>query len=301
MNKEKTLEYIKQAIDLESSVVEQKEIINTYDEFSKARMPVLKLVEEKQCPMMTQDDRLSFGLCIFFGILSLVLFMPIIPVMLTEDSSEDMTVLWVIIVLCILAGICCLVYASSIKRRFHAAEQLWLKENEITQTSNRSRKYAYQENMEQWKASDVEARAYLAKPLKETQEALQKIYSVDVIYPKYHNLPALTSIYEYLLTGRCEELTGAHGAYNLYEDEVRKDKVISQLNSVIENLEDIKQQQYMLYEQVKGIQQNTRRIAAELQTIAGYTYYMAALTKLNTYYAGVAARNTQALAYRRLL
>lgn len=171
----------------------------------------------------------------------------------------------------------------------------------MTQTSNRSRKYAYQENMEQWKASDEEARAYFTKPLKETQEALQQIYSVDVIYPKYHNLPALTSIYEYLLTGRCEELTGAHGAYNLYEDEVRKDKVISQLNSVIENLEDIKQQQYMLYEQVKGIQQNTRRIAAELQTIAGYTYYMAALTKLNTYYAGVAARNTQALAYRRLL
>lgn len=68
MNKEETLKYLKQAIDLESSVIEQTKIINTYNEFSKERMPVLKLVEEKQCPMMTQDDRLSFGLCIFFGI-----------------------------------------------------------------------------------------------------------------------------------------------------------------------------------------------------------------------------------------
>ncbi len=68
MNKEKTLEYIKQAIDLESSIVEQTEIINAYIRFSKARMPVLKLIEEERGPMMTQDDRLSFGLCILFGI-----------------------------------------------------------------------------------------------------------------------------------------------------------------------------------------------------------------------------------------
>lgn len=47
MNKEETLKYIKQAIDLESSVVEQREIINTYDEFSKERMPVLKLKERE--------------------------------------------------------------------------------------------------------------------------------------------------------------------------------------------------------------------------------------------------------------
>ena len=300
MNKEETLKYIKQAIELESSVVEQTKISNVYIRFSKARMPVLKLAEEKQRPMMTQSDRKILGWRIFGGIVCLAMTMPVVLAALTGDMSLDITT-WLAELVFILLGIGLLVAATGIKRRFHAAEQLWMKEHEMTQTGNQARKDAYQENMEQWKASDEEARAYLAKPLKETQEALQQIYSVDVIYPKYHNLPALTSIYEYLLTGRCEELTGAHGAYNLYEDEVRKDKVISQLNSVIENLEDIKQQQYMLYEQVKGIQQNTRRIAAELQTIAGYTYYMAALTELNTYYAGVAARNAQALAYRRLL
>lgn len=47
MNKEETLKYIKQAIDLESSVVEQTKIINVYIRFSKARMPVLKLKEKE--------------------------------------------------------------------------------------------------------------------------------------------------------------------------------------------------------------------------------------------------------------
>ena len=87
------------------------------------------------------------------------------------------------------------------------------------------------------------------KHLKKSKALLSSFYNnKELIYPKYHNLPALTSIYEYLVTGRCDELTGPHGAYNLYEDEVRKDTVISQLNLVIDNLEKIKQNQYMLYQ-----------------------------------------------------
>lgn len=118
------------------------------------------------------------------------------------------------------------------------------------------------------------------------------MYKKDYIYEKYHNLPAMTSIYEYLLTGRCDELSGPHGAYNLYEDEVRKDTVISQLNTVIANLEQIKQNQYMLYQQVKTVQSELMQINNEIRQVKGYTVSIAQFTALNAYYAELTARNT---------
>lgn len=126
------------------------------------------------------------------------------------------------------------------------------------------------------------------------------MYDKGIIYRKYCTLPALTSIYEYFITGRCTELTGPHGAYNLYEDELRKDTVISQLNTVIENLEQIKQNQYLLYQQVKAIQENTSAIASELRQIKGYTVAIAQLTVLNAYYAALNERNTRITMYYHL-
>ena len=160
------------------------------------------------------------------------------------------------------------------------------KENE-----NRKEKFAY--NQKCWEDSCTKMRATLEKPLKETKENLEKVYAKNTIYPKYRNLPALTSIYEYYVTGRCEELSGPYGAYNLYEDEVRKDKIISQLNTVIANLEQIKQNQYKLYEQVCQIQSNTNRMVWELNAIKGYVIELTNLTALNTYYNGVTALNTR--------
>lgn len=95
-----------------------------------------------------------------------------------------------------------------------------------------------------------------------------------------------------MVTGRCDELKGPHGAYNLYEDEIRKDTVISQLNRVIENLEQIKQNQYMLYQQVRKISDNTEVIKHELDAIRGYTVKLTELSALNTYYSSLTAKNT---------
>lgn len=121
------------------------------------------------------------------------------------------------------------------------------------------------------------------------------------MYPKYQNLPALTSIYEYFITGRCEELTGPHGAYNMYEDEMRKDTVISQLSTVIANLEQIKQNQYMLYQQVKTIQKTASVIGNELAQIRGYTAALTELSAMNAYYNAVSARNSRIMTAYHLL
>lgn len=289
------LEYLKRAIALESSMVTQKQVIEDYDESSKRREPILELKEKMDTPSRP-DTSGNMIVIVLIGLFALLCIVKGIGRLL--HSSWGMAIFDLVLS----AALCYLIIIAKagekagnerIKRVEDANKQI--------KEENRATEERYQNALCEWKDSNEEAHEYFAKSLSETQEALDKLYSLDVIYPKYRTLPALTSIYEYLVTGRCEELSGAHGAYNLYEDEVRKDTVISQLNTVIENLEQIKQNQYMLYEQVKGIQQNTRAIAAELYQIKGYTACLTDLAALMAFYSGVAATNTSTLSYCRLL
>lgn len=88
------------------------------------------------------------------------------------------------------------------------------------------------------------------KNIKDTEEILQHLYEMGRFFPKYRNLVAVSQIYEYILSGRCTELGGFQGAYNLYEQETRMDIVIMQLDDIYEELEEIKENQYMLYDAI---------------------------------------------------
>ena len=84
-----------------------------------------------------------------------------------------------------------------------------------------------------------------------TTQCLNKFYNMDVVVPKYRYLIAISSFKDYLDEGRCYELSGHEGAYNLYNLEARLDKIITRLDAVISNLSEIKYNQYSLYQAVK--------------------------------------------------
>lgn len=311
------LEYLKHAINLETAILTQKRIIAEYEESSLKRKPELR---EKALPgpptreRVIRDEKGSLAVGIMGGGISLI-GIALLVLLFSGFTYGD----GLMIVIGGLGSFGCFWFVAKLiaetissnkedgkkeaeySRKYEEQLAEYKKERAEVEEYNKNSKKEYQNNLADWNTSDIQARDYLSAPLAETEETLKTLYALDVVYPKYHNLPALTSIYEYLITGRCEELAGAHGAYNLYEDEVRKDTVISQLNTVIENLEQIKQNQYMLYEQVVGIQQATRAIAVELYQIKGYTACLTELTALNTYYSGIAAANSTALAYCRSL
>lgn len=214
---------------------------------------------------------------------------------LMEFSAAEPS-FWPLIGMAILDGIILAIYLPEKKKweeKYSEQMDMYNEDCNLCRKENENRKEKFAYNQKCWEDSCTKMRATLEKPLKETKENLEKVYAKNTIYPKYRNLPALTSIYEYYVTGRCEELSGPYGAYNLYEDEVRKDKIISQLNTVIANLEQIKQNQYKLYEQVCQIQSNTNRMVWELNAIKGYVIELTNLTALNTYYNGVTALNTR--------
>ena len=82
----------------------------------------------------------------------------------------------------------------------------------------------------------------------------------------------VSSIYEYLCAGRCTTLEGHEGAYNILELEIRLDRIITQLDRVIENLEAIRANQYTLYSCLKEsnrkmdmLLREENRIAASMQ------------------------------------
>lgn len=294
-SKKELLEYIGQAIEVESNVLSQQNLIKEYDENSEQRKPTLNQEEHIESSIDVSKEK---GKANNQRQYSWVAFLTAgMSVILTGGDGIG----WAIAMLAVVAGLVCICLSSDNKREADYWTERKKEEDEAdiqrVNATNVQLREQYNHDLALWQAANDEAHSYFAKPLAETQEVLKNLYSADVIYPKYRNLPALTSIYEYLITGRCEELTGPHGAYNLYEDEVRKDMIISQMNQVIQNLEQIKANQYKLYEEVCRIRENTQAAVNELRAIHGYAAELTGLASLTAYYAGIAASNTNAMMY----
>lgn len=111
----------------------------------------------------------------------------------------------------------------------------------------------------------------------------------------------MSTIYEYYASGRCSQLEGPDGAYNLYESELRQNLVINQLEGIANKLDQIQQNQYTLYTEIhnigeimKGISKDVNAIMVNTRSIAQCSY----ITALNT---KVIADNTEAIKYISLI
>lgn len=93
-----------------------------------------------------------------------------------------------------------------------------------------------------------------------TKNCLQQLYSKNVLYPKYRNYACVCTLYEYFDSGRCTTLEGHEGAYNLLENEMRLNRIITQNDRILENLETVKQNQELLYESIQEGNQKADQI-----------------------------------------
>lgn len=114
--------------------------------------------------------------------------------------------------------------------------------------------------------------------LAESEEHMQKIYAKNIVFPKYRNLVMICSLYEYICSGRCAELEGHEGAYNILEAEIRLDRIISKLDVIITNLEQIKTNQFMLYTEVQQCNRKLNGIMASINNIK--EMFMSAMDKV---------------------
>lgn len=299
--KQKLLDYIKTAIDVETDIETQNQISAEYQTWIAAKEPIL-IKKEPQKPAYLDESGndkgvagFGIGMGILMGIggfLSMVA-MPESLILIIFGLTVVALSIWMIKV-----GADRIRYIK--EHNNNEAIAFW-KRTEKIKSENAENEKRYYQNHTEWQKLREEIDKKLETPHQQSLDIREKLYARNVMYPKYQNLPTLTSIYEYFITGRCEELTGPHGAYNMYEDEMRKDTVISQLSTVIANLEQIKQNQYMLYQQVKTIQKTASVIGNELAQIRGYTAALTELSAMNAYYNAVSARNSRIMTAYHLL
>lgn len=118
--------------------------------------------------------------------------------------------------------------------------------------------------------------------LRSLEEALETHYAENIVFAKYRNLVAISTFEEYLMSGRCETLEGANGAYNLYEMELRQNVIINQLSSIISNLEQIRNNQYTLYQELTKANDTVSDVLREVRGVRENA-------KLAAYFAGITA------------
>jgi len=133
--------------------------------------------------------------------------------------------------------------------------------------------------------------------LKESFKCRNEMYSYNIVFDKYRNIVALTTFYEYLMAGRCESLDGANGAYNIYENEIRLDAIITQLDEIKIKLDEIKQNQYMIYKTMKDIESSLKHLNASMdKAVKALESIDTKATTMNNYLANI-SQNSEVIAH----
>lgn len=171
-------------------------------------------------------------------------------------------------------------------------------------------------------AAIKEKNEILDADLKETTKLLENQYSClnsllapEIIFPKYNDLIAWTTFYEYFVTGRVEGLAGPNGAYNLYESELRSNIIISKMDVIISQLESIRDNQYVLFKSIQDVNRNIESMSGklnalinvamdsnqQLRQIKDTAQYISYNTERTAQYAKITATTNTALAFMKAI
>ncbi len=143
----------------------------------------------------------------------------------------------------------------------------------------------------------IQQRSYLQSKVSQISNTLDSLYALDIIHPKYRNMMAVIRMLEYFDSGRCTALTGAGGAYNKYENEIRQDAIISKLDVAINCLYQIRDNQYMLYNTLEDCLDTSDRIARQVSALTDSTKNIETCSAVAAYNSKIAASNTDALVF----
>lgn len=116
----------------------------------------------------------------------------------------------------------------------------------------------------------------LASMWRTSKEKLDKMYSYDILEEKYRNIVAVASIYEYLkyeMTRSLQRNGNDEGAYNIYERNIRLDKIITNTDIIIQKLDVVIENQRKLANTMRNAQNSinnlvtsTNNMSARLQS-----------------------------------
>lgn len=303
MDLEMLKEYTNKAKELEAAIYTQKQLMATHKEIMEKRAPNAptkkqydKPQEPKREDYVSEPPKLETDA---LGGAAIVAVIGFFLASVASGVSAGITFIIILATLAISGFIAWSVYSSYRDSKDHyqgecykfdkaAAEYPKLLEQynkNIRQANERyqAEQAQYYTLKQQHNDSSRSIMARHDKCLAELQQALNNLYAAKVIFPKYQNFVAISAISEYLSSGRCYSLEGPDGAYNLYEMELRQNIVIGQLSNIVSNLEQIRSNQYSLYEELTESNRTVQAIASELRTLNN-------TAKLDAYFNAVSAK-----------
>ena len=139
-----------------------------------------------------------------------------------------------------------------------------------------------------------EEQAELNQQISVIDNTLERLYSLNVVYPKYRSLIPIVTIHEYFDSGRHSSLPEA---YNKYEEESRQNRIIEQLDVVISMLEQIRNNQYALYEAIQESNEIADRIYYQSEKMLSSNRKIAHNSEIAAYNAKIAAENSTISTY----
>lgn len=301
-------EYLKNAMELEASIYRQKEAIwkgNSELErtIPKKRTAVKPYMKKAVEPKKIEKVGMALVVKRFIWFSIPGFFIMLCGALPESEYLIGLGIVFEIFMICFLFSILTKEKSAyeEYKRQYHTYE-LEMQDNEKVY-KEKLEKYeiecasADKKYVEQMTAHDIAENALnqLKEPLEETQQLLARLYSADIIFPKYRNMIAMCTIYEYFASGRCTELNGADGAYNLYESELRQNLIINRLDTIIEQLDAIKANQYTLYTELKKTNEILTGISNDMKELTSTVHRIEDAAHIAAYCAQVTAQNTEAL------
>jgi len=131
----------------------------------------------------------------------------------------------------------------------------------------------------------------------ETHRLLWQYYNKGIVFEKYRSLVPICMFYEYLQSGRCSELTGHEGAYNIYENEIRMNIILSKLDDIIERLDRIESNQYTLAHAIRETNAEVNKLTGIVQNQSSKLEDINENVALSAYYNKISAINTTYMAW----
>lgn len=130
----------------------------------------------------------------------------------------------------------------------------------------------------------------IEKSLNEANAVLTEIYSHNVLPKCYRNFVSVSTMYQYIATGRCICIKGHGGIYDTYEQDFQRNLIITNLQQINAKLDEIIENQMMLYQQMKDANSTLNSINKELQNLGE------SASRIEAYSATAALAQEQTLA-----
>lgn len=299
-------EYLFHVRDLEVSCYKQREYIKNLETLYKQEIPELLPALQISVPSLWWDITFSVGAfapigAFLGGIVGIIasIFKGCRASVFGHDFDFILG-FFIIVLICIVAGTAIggvIGIAEGIHD--HSKEKVENQEKQIKnqEISERNKQITNESDTRAKMISEEIAKA--KRTLTETSVLLNNYYSSGVVYPKYQGLIPVTMFCEYLASGRCDTLTGHEGAYNIYENEIRLNLIIVKLEEVVDKLDQIQQNQYMLASQLEQITRELQGLNSAVATQTAVLERIDDNTEVSNYYNRITAANTDFLTWAK--